>query len=63
MTFIETIPHACADKTLASKVVVFLLETFNGKTCQLLSSENVKIMNNLGRYIYNSLKLQNDLLP
>lgn len=33
MTFIETIPHACADKTLASKVVVFLLETFNSKAC------------------------------
>lgn len=33
------------------------------KLGQLLNSENVKIMNNLGKYTNNSLKLQNDLLP
>lgn len=33
------------------------------KLVQLLSSENVKIMINLGKCINNSLKLRNDLLP
>lgn len=33
------------------------------KFVQILSSKNVKIMNNSGQYINNGLKLQNDVLP